>query len=44
VFPSIVLVWITLAVYLLLLGLIGEVVIRGTWRAGEALPTVREWS
>ena len=44
VFPSIVLVWITLAVYLLLLGLIGEVAIRGTGQAGEALPAAREWS
>jgi len=44
VFPSIVLAWITLAVYLLLLGLIGEVAIRGTGPAGEALPAAREWT
>lgn len=44
VFPSVVLAWVTLAVYLLLLGLIGEVAIRGTGPAGEALPPAREWS
>ncbi|MFW6088883.1 MAG: glycosyltransferase family 2 protein [Gemmatimonadota bacterium] len=44
VFPSIVLAWMTLAVYLLLLGLIGEVAIRGTGPAGEALPEAREWT
>jgi glycosyltransferase involved in cell wall biosynthesis len=45
VFPSIVLVWITLAVYLLLLGLIGEVVIRGDRLSRDVpLPVVREWS
>ena len=44
VFPSVVLAWITLAVYLMLLGLIGEVAIRGTGPAGEALPAAREWS
>lgn len=45
VFPSIALVWITLAVYLLLLGLIAEVAIRGD-RLSTAvpLPTVREWT
>lgn len=45
VFPSIVLVWITLAVYLLLLGLIAEVVIRGDRLSRSVpLPVVREWS
>lgn len=45
VFPSIVLVWITLAVYLLLLGLIAEVVIRGDHSVGEPpLPAAKEWS
>jgi len=44
VFPSIVLVWITLGVYLLLLGLIGEVAIRGTGRvAAMPLPSAKEW-
>lgn len=44
VFPSIVLVWITLAVYLLLLGLIAEVAIRGDRSVGESpLPAAREW-
>jgi hypothetical protein len=38
-------VWITLAVYLLLLGLIGEVVIRGDRLSRDVpLPVVREWS
>lgn len=45
VFPSIALVWITLAVYLLLLGLIAEVAIRGDRLSTAAsLPTVREWT
>lgn len=45
VFPSIVLVWITLAVYLLLLGLIAEVVIRGDRLSRDVpLPVVQEWS
>lgn len=45
VFPSIVLVWITLAVYLLLLGLIAEVVIRGERISKDVpLPVAREWS
>lgn len=45
VYPSIVLVWITLAVYLLLLGLIAEVVIRGERISkGVPLPVAREWS
>jgi glycosyltransferase involved in cell wall biosynthesis len=44
VFPSIVLVWITLAVYLLLLGLIGEVVIQGAGHTSDALPAASEWS
>lgn len=44
VFPSIVLAWVTLAVYLLLLGLIGEVVIRGAGPGTGALPAAREWS
>jgi len=45
VFPSIVLVWVTLAVYLLLLGLIAEVVIRGDRLSRDVpLPVAREWS
>ncbi|MEE8488225.1 MAG: hypothetical protein V3S56_08650, partial [Gemmatimonadota bacterium] len=45
VFPSVVLVWFTTAFYLLLLGLIGEVVIRGEDLApGGASSTAREWS
>ena len=45
VFPSVVLVWATLAVYLLLLGLIGEVAIRGhRLSAAAKLPSVREWA
>ena len=45
VFPSVVLVWFATAFYLLLLGLIGEVVIRGEELAPErASPTGREWS
>lgn len=45
VFPSIVLVFITLAVYLLLLGLIAEVVIRGERISKDVpLPVAREWS
>jgi ABC-type methionine transport system permease subunit len=45
VFPSVVLVWFATAFYLLLLGLIGEVVIRGEEFAQECgLPTGREWS
>jgi len=45
VFPSVVLVWFATAFYLLLLGLIGEVVIRGEEFAHEGgLPNVREWS
>ncbi len=45
VFPSVVLVWFTTAFYLLLLGLIGEVVIRGEELAPEGAPsTAREWS
>lgn len=45
VFPSVVLVWFTTAFYLLLLGLIGEVVIRGEeFAPGGASSTAREWS
>jgi len=45
VFPSVVLVWFATAFYLLLLGLIGEVVIRGEEFAHEGgLPNGREWS
>jgi hypothetical protein len=45
VFPSVVVVWMTLAVYLLLLGLIAEVAIRGDrLDEGTVLPVVREWS
>jgi glycosyltransferase involved in cell wall biosynthesis len=45
VFPSVVVVWMTLAVYLLLLGLIAEVAIRGNrLEEGTVLPVVREWS
>lgn len=44
VFPSIVVVWLTLAVYLLLLGLIAEVAIRGDRQQPESLPAAREWS
>ncbi len=45
VFPSVVLVWVTLAVYLLLLGLIAEVAIRGDrLSAAVPLPTVKEWT
>ena len=44
VFPSVVLVWATLAVYLLLLGLIAEVAIRGERLSAAApLPVLREW-
>ncbi|MFW6085528.1 MAG: glycosyltransferase family 2 protein, partial [Gemmatimonadota bacterium] len=45
VFPSVVLVWATLSVYLVLLGLIAEVAIRGE-RLSDAvpLPAVREWT
>lgn len=45
VFPSVVVVWMTLAVYLLLLGLIAEVAIRGERLEDEiAVPVLREWS
>lgn len=45
VFPSVVVVWLTLAFYLLLLGLIGEVIICGENLAADSvLPNVREWS
>lgn len=44
VFPSLVLVWITLSVYLLLLGLIAEVAIRGDRLSRELpLPAAKEW-
>lgn len=45
VFPSIALVWVTLAVYLLLLGLIAEVAIRGDrLSTAPPLPNVKEWT
>lgn len=45
VFPSVVLVWMTLAAYLFLLGLIAEVAIRGKGSASHVmLPAVKEWS
>ena len=45
VFPSIVLAWVTLSIYLLLLGLIAEVAIRGKGDSADApLPPAREWT
>ena len=45
VYPSIALVWLSLAFFLLLLGLVAEVVISGGRSTGEmSLPVVREWT
>jgi glycosyltransferase involved in cell wall biosynthesis len=43
VFPAIALLWLALAAFLLMLGLVGEVVIRQQWGGGpNTLPLVRE--
>jgi hypothetical protein len=45
VYPSIALVWLSLAFFLLLLGLVAEVVISGGRSSGDmSLPVVREWT
>ncbi len=45
VFPSVVVVWFTLAFYLLLLGLIGEVIVCGEMLATDGMVArVRKWS
>lgn len=44
VFPSVVLVWLSLAFFLLMVGLIAEVVVKGEQEPGfRSLPVLREW-
>jgi glycosyltransferase involved in cell wall biosynthesis len=44
VFPSVVLVWLSLAFFLLMMGLIAEVVVKGEQEPGfGSLPVLREW-
>jgi glycosyltransferase involved in cell wall biosynthesis len=44
VFPSVVLVWLSLAFFLLMVGLIAEVVVKGEQEPGfHSLPVLREW-
>jgi hypothetical protein len=43
VFPAIALLWLALGAFLMMLGLVGEVVIREQWSGGpDTLPLVRE--
>ncbi|HKY59957.1 MAG TPA: glycosyltransferase family 2 protein [Gemmatimonadota bacterium] len=44
VFPSVMILFLGLAAYLFMLGMIGEVLVRQYWRVRESLPVVREVS